>query len=180
VAKKRGKRSRSIAAKKGWETRRKNAELSALREKDARAIRRDPLSRAINKETMRTLLTQAGLKIAKRTSYKRMNEIWLDFLGHQKMELADARAKTARAEQEVKKIEEMMPLIANQAIKETVIRLHEKMGEPPEGWEDDDYHVIRSRMSMASTYGDPSIEAERLANEYNLSPREIFTIWLSP
>lgn len=191
MAKKSGKRksasARSAAARKGWVTRRKREKLSSLRHQAAKADRKDPISRVVSKEAMRSLLTSAGLKIPKRISYKRMEEIWLDFLGHQKMEVKAAKdlaarqeARALRAEAQTRTVEEMMPLVANKAIKETLVRLHEKLGDAPEGWVDDDYHVIRSRMSMAAQFGDPSEEAERLGSEFELSPREIFTIWLSP
>lgn len=191
MAKKSGKRksasARSAAARKGWATRRRREKLSSLRQQAARADRKDPISRVVSKEAMRSLLTSAGLKIPKRTSYKRMEEIWLDFLGQQRMEVKTAKehaarqeARALRAEQQTRNVEDMMPLVANKAIKETLVRLHEKLGDAPEGWVDDDYHVIRSRMSMAAQVGDPSEEAERLGAEFELHPREIFTIWLSP
>lgn len=179
----RAERKRSKAAKKGWETRRKNAERATYQAQAARADRKDPYSRAVQDQSMRTMMTQAGLKVPKRISHAKLLERFLDFVGQQRIEARDrialAEAGRARAEEQILKQEKLLPIVANRAIKETVIRMHE-IGAIPEGWEDDDYHIIRSRMSMAAQVGDPSEEAERLADEYNMQPREIFTIWLSP
>lgn len=178
-----GKRKRSQAAKKGWETRRKNAERANMQAQAKRADRRDPLSRAVQDQSMRDLMVQAGLKVPKRISHAKLLERFLDFVGQQRLEARDriaiAEAGRARAEEEIRKQEKMLPMVANRAIKETVQRMHE-LGQVPEGWEDDEYHIIRSRMSMAAQFGDTMEEAERLGDEYNMHPREVFTVWLSP
>jgi len=185
VAKRGSRKKRSEAAKKGWATRRRNDPILAarfdaelLKKKAARARRRDPETRAIETAAIRSMLTKAGIKVPKRIGKTKLIELMKDVLGQSKMFEAEAQ----RERQQRMKAEAAFPIVAQRAIQETLTLMHEKRGEtePPEGWVEDDYQIIRTRMSMAAEFGDPSEEAERLADQFEMSPREVFTIWLSP
>lgn len=151
------KRKRSAAAKKGWQTRRQNDPVLAQQYQEKQLKKK-----AVKARRKRTVQEKMVEKEVKRRLPKKMfSQEEVDKLFSEYKIKTDIEYESIRSK-----------LVSD--------TLRAAIDSAPADFVYDDYQIIRSRMSLADMSGDPNAEAEKLADEFNMDTREIFTIWLSP